>query len=280
MELASLLHLQLNSYFMKLPILYLLAAVLFFGCSNRNSKQSEKKVSVLIIGEPIDYQNSSLMIFPVGNYTGTHKFYDDTENSGPLKYKTIGFFTVNDVTVNGSISKEYSNACTDNYTDYSTVTKSANEYANYDQDKTDVKNLIFYNRKTEERYKLREEEMHITNFSFHSEFKKELMMYKIINHDYNNDSVFNNADGVILFISDKDGKNFIQVSPDSAQFIDYKFYDDTNMLLVRSLKDSNHDRKFDMNDEFLFTKVDLAKPGKGTELFDKNFTDNLRLMLK
>jgi hypothetical protein len=267
-----------------MKLLILLSCTFFFAsCSNNNTKPSEKKVSALIIGEPIDYENSALMIFPVGNYNGSHVFYDDKLGTAEFRYSNVNFFHVYDKTVNGMVTKEYSNYSNDNYSVSPTSTgetSDANSTRDEDQATTDVRNLIFYNRKTGEKYKLNEAGLHITNFSFHSEFKKELIMYKIIQSDYNNDSVHNNADGVVLFISDKDGKNFLQVSPDSAQYIDYKYYDDTNMLLVRSLRDSNHDHRFDMNDEFLYTKVDLVKPGKGTELFDKSFTDNLRAMVK
>jgi hypothetical protein len=266
---------------MKLLIIFILGLFLFSECSSEK-KIKEKPVTTLIIGEPIDYQNSTLMIFPVGVYTGTHTFYDDKPNTGDLNYKKISFFSTSTVTEGAVSYTKYSNEYNDNYIDHRVT--DANENANADaaghDNRTDVSNLIFYDRKTGEKYKLGEQNMHITNFSFHPEFRNEVILYKIIRSDYNQDSSFNNADGAIIFISDKLGKNLVQISPDSSQFIDYKYYRDTNLLLIRSLNDSNKDHVFDMKDEFVYTRVELDHPGKGSLLFDKDFTDSLRYLIK
>jgi hypothetical protein len=144
----------------------------------------------------------------------------------------------------------------------------------------DVRNMIFYNKFSKEYYRLLNEDLRISRFIIHYEFNPDLIFYEIIKSDFNGDSSMTIADGVTLFVSNKDGKNFKQVSPDNEQFLVYNYYAETQSLLIKSRKDSDHDNQFTNVDEYRFTEVDLNNPGIGRDLFASEFTEEMKKLVQ
>ena len=90
------------------------------------------------------------------------------------------------------------------------------------------------------------------------------------------DTTFNSKDGVMLYSSDLDGKNFTQPTPSKQQYLKYFYYDDLQTILVKTMIDSDASKSFDSYDETNFVLVDLKKPKLGIKLF----TDTTKEILK
>lgn len=254
---------------MKQLITYFTAALVLISCGRKQRKDitaalpSTPIVNELTTGDPIDFYNDKMLVFPVGGMHYENAPVEPKQEVKVLKGSTKGtFFNVTAV----------SNLFYDAGTTY--------EYRVADENNQEVKNLIFYNKFTKEKYLLSDSALHILAFSVHKEFKPHLIMFEIIKNDFNKDTLYNSNDPKILYISKTDGKEFIQLSPDNEMYLDYFFYPETNMLLVKSLMDSNKDGIFSTGEETRFTEVDLNKPALGNDIFADEFKNVLKSMVK
>jgi hypothetical protein len=251
---------------MKISYLLLASAVILFsGCFK---KREESKLSsdrnpeikipstALITGDPIDFYNNKMLVFPVG---GMH--YEtapaDKSTRGNLKGSFFNVTSIGNAYYNADITSEY---------------RVANE--NNDE----VKNLIFYNKFTKEKYLLADSALSIIAFSVHKEFKEHLILFEIVKNDFNADSLKNSKDAVVLFISKTDGKGFVQLSPDNEKYLTYFFYPETNTLLIKSIIDTNNDKQFSDGEETRFTEIDLNNPQIGKDIFTNEFKKQLKTM--
>jgi hypothetical protein len=76
-----------------------------------------------------------------------------------------------------------------------------------------------------------------------------LLYFDIITSDYNKDSILDNNDPQYLFIADKSGNNFKQVSPDNAGVDHWQAMDGLNKILMMIKQDTNKNGTLDLNDE-------------------------------
>jgi len=211
----------------------------------------------LIIGDPINIGLENMLIFPIGtNYTPTLTEPDKSELLVNSKRVTLSF--VSNV---GS-------------TLYDRLASS--EYINPNENEFNIRNILFYDLKTNKSYAILKDTAHILSFAMHKEFPKPLILYRIVKKDFNQDSIYNSFDPVMLFTSDLYGKNLVQVTPSNEKFIDYFFYPETNTILVKTIIDSNHDKIFSESDETNFRSMNIKEPSVAQEIFTKSLKDSLR----
>ncbi|MFZ5554197.1 MAG: hypothetical protein ACOZCO_13855 [Bacteroidota bacterium] len=258
-------------------------AVLLHSCYSENkegkdeNQEKNEPEAQLIIGDPAPFSSDSLVIFPVGmaNYVPDETEKPD-ENTTTLK---SGLGLTNKVTsaANGAVSYNYNITLAN--TDFN------NEYGTYSvftNDKTevvDIRNLIFYNKYTGESRKLLDEKLHIISFSIHHEFGKSVIMYDVVKNDYNEDKKFDRNDPVMLFISDLQGNNFIQLTPEDENYLTYFYYKESGRMLIKVCKDGDGNKKFDLYDQTLFREVDMKKPSLGKTLFGESMIEDLKKQL-
>lgn len=215
------------------------------------------KPGSLIIGNPLDCGVENISFFPVGtNYKP--KVYE----GGAVAKVIEGATSVLNFTMNSRGS-------------YKDVSAEA-EYINGNEDEFDIRNILFYDRKSGVTYPLVSDTVHILSFAIHKEFPKPMIFYRIVKKDINVDSVYNSKDAIMLFISDIFGKNMTQITPDDEQFLEYFYYSDTQKILIKSAIDRDGNKEFASNDETNFRDMNINEPKMGREIFSANLKDSLR----
>jgi hypothetical protein len=148
-------------------------------------------------------------------------------------------------------------------------------------------NIIFYNAKTGAHHLLSEQKMLISSFeSKYSSgdntpvipYLSKYIFYQVITTDYNNDKLLNSDDPQYLFISDKEGNNFRQLSPAGCNLRSWDFIKSANKVLITATKDSDNNKKFEENDEVSVFEVDMEKETPATEIFPQELKKKLKLM--
>lgn len=211
----------------------------------------------LIIGNPLDCGVENISFFPVGtNYKP--KVYE----GGEVAKVIAGTVAVLNFTRNTSSTVNDRSAET--------------EYINGNENEFDIRNILFYDRKSGLTYPLVSDTIHILSFAIHKEFPKPMIFYRIVKKDINVDSVYNSQDAVMLFISDIFGKNMTQVTPDDEQFLEYFYYPETQKILVKSAIDRDGNKEFSSADETNFRDMNINEPKMGREIFSTTLKDSLR----
>lgn len=248
-----------------LPILALVLFIMASSCRPKNTPQHQStlKGTSLIIGDPFNYGLENLVLFPVGaNYSQAV-----LERSGGNE--KIGRYNNGSFSLNVLKNKKEVQIDKDAWA----------EYENRDDDFFDIRNILFRDLKTAKTYTLTQDTVHILSFALHKEFERDLIFYRIVKSDYNKDSMYTAKDAVQLYMSDLDGKNFVQITPDSENFVSYQVYPDNNIMLVKTNIDRNEDGKFTSIDETNFREVNLKKPELGIEIFTDGLKDSLRSLI-
>jgi hypothetical protein len=249
----------------KISILALITIIALTACMNKKEKDKTvlKKNNALIIGNPFDYGIENILIFPVGsNYKPV--VTEQEEKGSELKM-------LNSYKDNLSFSQNKTNL-------YDRTADK--EYVNTNEDKFDIRNILFYDLETGLTYPLVTDTLHILSFAMHKEFGTPWIFYRIVKNDNNNDSIFNSEDPVMLFISDLYGKNLIQVTPSNEQFIDYTYYKKTQTILIKTIIDGDKDKRFTNFDETNFREMKILEPAMSREIFKKSLKDSLKAQLR
>lgn len=219
----------------------------------------------LIIGNQFHYGVENMLIFPVGsNYNP--EVYENTQKSSEsyelnLKDANAVSFCLN---VSGSLWDR----------------SASEEYLNQDENKFDIRNILFYDLKTGQTYPMIDDTLHILSFAIHKEYENPLIFYRAVKKDYNNDSIYNSKDPVMLFISDIYGRSLTQITPENEYFSDYTFYKETNTILIKTILDKDQDMAFTTFDETNFREMKIEAPSMGREIFHKSLKDSLRAQMK
>lgn len=156
----------------------------------------------------------------------------------------------------------------------------------YDNTSQDLWNFLFYNFKDKSYHLLVNEELQILSNSMqkteeaydtepiksNNNINNDFIFYTVRKDNYNKDSVLNYLDPEYLYISDKEGKNFQQISPINANVQNWERLGNTSKILMYVLEDINNDKKFDGKDENFWYEVDLKNPTKSLrKIFDSQF---------
>lgn len=87
--------------------------------------------------------------------------------------------------------------------------------------------------------------------------KRQLLVYTLVDEDTNKDGKMDANDIKSLYISEMGGKNFIKLSSDMQELIDWNIIEAQNRLYFRTIEDINKNGAFDKNDMVHYHFVNL-----------------------
>ena len=147
-------------------------------------------------------------------------------------------------------------------------------------------NIVFYDMVAKTYHLLDDKrKMVITGYSTHNgstygndesvgmEKNDDHIFYAVIVDDCNKDGNLDLEDPAYLFISDKKGNNFTQVSPKGMHVFNWTVIKSTNKVLINIAGDTNNDKKFDTEDNSTPYIYDLKTGGIAQPALDKKFID-------
>jgi hypothetical protein len=137
-------------------------------------------------------------------------------------------------------------------------------------------NIAFYDIKTEKSNLLVSDRIIIIN-SFQT--LKNLMVYNATSEDYNADGRLDRKDPTYLFTSDQTGKNLKQITPSNMNIHSFRTINHSGTILIQAMTDSNHDKKFDENDEIVPMIFDAEKMDVAKAVFSSSFKAELNKTL-
>ena len=160
----------------------------------------------------------------------------------------------------------------------------------YSSDRLSYWNLIFYNTENKSQHLLVENKKIViytirndqnsseSHRGFNSGINlfKDNIFYEAVSNDYNQNNYLENTDPTYLFISDKKGNNFRQLSPDNYHVLSWQIVMGTSKVIMEAQKDVNGDKKFDQNDPVIPLIVDISTGKMASEIFDENYLDSLK----
>jgi len=88
---------------------------------------------------------------------------------------------------------------------------------------------------------------------------KNLLIYTLADSDTNRDGKINSNDIKTLYISEINGNNFVKLSNDLEELIDWSTIDVQNRLYFRTIEDINKNGSFDQHDSVHYYYVDFKK---------------------
>src|SRR5215467_8711279 len=117
-------------------------------------------------------------------------------------------------------------------------------------------NIIFLNGITNNYHLLSDKKMLIWNYNTrYNQGDVDLqsagpyIYYIITTDDYNHDGRLSSEDPQYLFVSDKEGNHFRQISPSNYSVEEWKYIKPINKVIMTAKRDSDHNMKFDDRDE-------------------------------
>ena len=155
-------------------------------------------------------------------------------------------------------------------------------------------NLIFYNTENDTRHLLTDNKkiiiysFNLNASSYSSSYDNgsegvniytNNIFYDVISNDFNQNKILDPDDPTYLYVSDKQGNNFRQISPDNYNIISWDVVKGTSKIILQAQKDNNGDKKFDQNDEVIPLVVDMATGKLAKETFNKAYIDSLSSIL-
>ena len=147
-------------------------------------------------------------------------------------------------------------------------------------------NIIFFNSNTNEYHLLSDRKMLIRNYDFKYRNNENIdieqtnrhIFYSVTSDDYNQDNKLTEQDPTYLFISDKAGNNFRQISPANYDMQNWQFIKSVNKVLLTAKKDSDKNNKFDDNDEVATFEVEIDKGTEPKEVFSTDLKNKLKIL--
>lgn len=147
-------------------------------------------------------------------------------------------------------------------------------------------NIIFYNSKTKEYHLLNERKMIIENYDYkygsgdndNISQTTNHIFYTVRTDDFNKDKKLTDHDPQYLFISDKFGKNFRQISPKNYNLNNWRYIKSSNKVVMTVGKDSDKNIEFDDADEITTFEIELDKGTEAKEVFGDDFKNNLKIL--
>lgn len=174
------------------------------------------------------------------------------------------------------------------------VTEEKDEYGgSYSERATTYWNILFYNPKSKQSHLLTPDKLVINSYKgqnsenlsdsdgphkayLHTYAADKLLYFSATSTDFNHDGQLTDTDPTYLFISDKSGEDFQQISPDSLHITGWEIQRNTGKILLQATQDSNHDRKFGEGDESIPYVYDIATKQPAYRAFSPALMDKLR----
>jgi hypothetical protein len=153
--------------------------------------------------------------------------------------------------------------------------------SSYERDNSKLYNMMFYRKQDGETHLLLNKKAVINSFDFletkpAGKTPSRFWLYKMIDKDSNQDKKLNPEDAIVGYMSDLSGKNLQQVTPDKTQVINWVVIPSQNAIFFKIIKDSNNDNKFTYEDQTNFVRVNLDKPGIGSEIISDKIEQEIK----
>lgn len=154
-------------------------------------------------------------------------------------------------------------------------------FSRYEKRENKIANIVFYHKQKTDTHILLNKKAIINSFDL-LETKTagkpptRFWLYKIIDQNTNQDKELDNADAIIGYISDLSGKNLQQITPNNTQIINWVIIPSQNAIFLKIVKDSDNDKKFTAADKTNFVRVNLDKPGMGTEIISEQIEQQIK----
>lgn len=178
------------------------------------------------------------------------------------------------------------------------VTEEKDEYGSSSYGRaTTYWNILFYNPRSNQSHLLTSQKLLIASYAGQNSSNSsdsegphtnslrvyaadKLLYFSAITTDFNHDGQLTDTDPTYLFTSDKAGKNFRQISPDSLHVTGWDIQRNTGKILLQTTQDSNHDRRFGDGDESIPYVYDVAAQQPAHRVFSPALMDKLSTQFK
>ncbi len=175
---------------------------------------------------PIEIDSTDYLIHPIG-------YFKKEESRGKIIYKSSGYGSQN-----FSVS-------------------------NYGNNKLsgDLTNIKFQHKDSDELVSLTDEFVKIKSLTFlrdvFNNCKKRFLVYEVTDKDSNQDGIIDYNDITSLYLSKIDGTNFIKLSEDNREILQWKVIESQNRLYFKTVEDKNKDGEFDKTDSLHYKFINL-----------------------
>jgi hypothetical protein len=102
---------------------------------------------------------------------------------------------------------------------------------------------------------------------------KGYILYSVVSSDFNKDGKLDYYDPKYLFISDKQGHNFKQISPDNKNVLNWQLVEKTGIILFNTVTDKNNDKAFDEKDVTIPYTYNLKTGKPAEQVFPAEFSE-------
>ena len=234
-------------------LLYLSLALALFSCTSKNDSLPQGSDTPITVADSLTIVND-----PKTNLNVQMNSFTEIDSSGILLFP-----------LSVIENKERSGLTISSYKEIPN-----NEYWN----------MAFLNTKTNEYHLLSENKMLISSYKYNIEgYEKakvldQKIFYNIKTTDYNKDKLINEKDPTYLFVSDKKGYNFKQISPSNYNFIRWQYIDSSNKIILTLQKDTYKDNLFNEKDETVMYEVNASFEKDATEIFSIDFKNKLKVL--
>lgn len=145
-------------------------------------------------------------------------------------------------------------------------------------------NIIFYNSHNSQYHLLSDRKMVIGSFDIKYSsndnvdivFDKHIF-YRVTVDDYNQDRKLTADDPEYLFVSDREGHNFRQISPAGHNLKSWQLIKSTNKVIMTVTADSDKNKSFGDKDEVSSFQIDVDKETQPVEIFSSDFKKKLKV---
>ncbi|MDI9310621.1 MAG: hypothetical protein QM535_10425 [Limnohabitans sp.] len=191
-------------------------------------KQDTSTVQVADL--PIQLENSSVLIYPIGD------------------------LRVSDVQKTAYESSRY-----DEKSGFRFSNSLDNEISGY------IRNVKFQKKELDSLYVLTDKVVLIERITYLKD--KKAFIYLLADADTNQDNVVDGDDIKSLYLSNEFGQNFTKISPEIQEIIDWNYIPSSNKIFFRTIDDRNKNGAFDKNDNIHYFNINLTKEWKAEEYF-------------
>lgn len=231
---------------MKKSAFILLFAIVLASCTSKPEQKPtvvytedgtpeviKKDTSVIVMADmPVHIDSTEFLVHPVGELQ---------------LYQSKGKFWSSASSYDGRSSYENTNFAISSYTNYNFT--------------GNLRNLQFEQLGTDKLVPLTDKNIRISSAQFLSDLYKregkQLFFYTITDADTNKDGALDYKDIETLYMSKIDGSNFVKLTPNNQELIDWKIIDSINRIYFKTLEDVNKDGNFDRKDKVHYHYVNL-----------------------
>jgi hypothetical protein len=104
------------------------------------------------------------------------------------------------------------------------------------------------------------------------------IFYSITTNDFNKDKRLTLEDPNYLYVTDRQGNNFRQISPSNYNIENWRYIKSSNKILMMLKKDSDKNFRFDNNDEVTTFEINLDNGMEAKEVFSIEFKNKLKIL--